>query len=149
YGLTATFSSQQQVVSGTAGTATVLASVPMNPIYWNLSLFGQDAWRPSAHLSLDLGLRWELNPPPTEANGHHPVTVTQIAKLAAMQLAPLGTPLWETRYNSFAPRFGVAYQLFSAPGRETVVRGGVGVFYDTGNDASSGGFNQVFPYASN
>ena len=56
-------------------------------------------------------------------------------------MAPQGTPLWQTTWYNFAPRLGVAYILHSTPGRETVVRGGGGVFFDTGQQLGSLGFN--------
>ena len=56
-------------------------------------------------------------------------------------LAPQGTPLWRTTWYNFAPRLGAAYILHDAPGRETVVRGGGGVFFDTGQQLGSLGFN--------
>jgi len=58
-----------------------------------------------------------------------------------MTLAPQGTPLWQTTWYNFAPRLGVAYVIRSTPGWETVVRGGGGVFYDTGQQLGSWGFN--------
>src|SRR5260370_42084185 len=53
--------------------------------------------------------------------------------------------LWKTAYNSFARRIGAAYQRFEGPGRETVVRGGLGLFYDTGNAQGSAIANS-FPF---
>src|SRR5207244_12957385 len=99
-------------------------------------------------LTLDLGVRWDVNPAPSEANGKSALAVTGFNNLATMQLAPLGTKPWKTTYNNFAPRLGVAYQVSQAPHRETVVRGGLGVFYDIGNDNTGTAFNQRFPYAS-
>jgi len=57
----------------------------------------------------------------------------------------MGTPLWKTSYNNFAPRLGVAYQAHSSQGWDTVVRGGFGVFYDLGNQAAGRAAN-VFNY---
>jgi hypothetical protein len=116
------------------------ASFPIGPIYKNLSLFAQDDWRPTRRLSLSLGLRWDVNPPPSDIYGNTPYTVDQITNLATSKLAPKGTPLWETTYGNFAPRLGVAYQLRQTSGRETVIRGGFGVFYDLGNTYASQGY---------
>jgi hypothetical protein len=69
----------------------------------------------------------------SEANGHVPLAVNEVSNLATMQLVSYGRPAWNTTYNNFAPRIGVAYQVSQTPGWETVVRGGFGVFYDTGN----------------
>jgi hypothetical protein len=52
-------------------------------------------------------------------------------------LAPQGTPLWQTTWYNFAPRLGAAYILRNTPGQETVVRGGGGVFFDTGQQLGS------------
>jgi hypothetical protein len=49
-----------------------------------------------------------------------------------VSLAPRGSRLYETTYDNFAPRIGLAYRLSQAAGRETVLRGGFGVFYDLG-----------------
>ncbi len=47
-----------------------------------------------------------------------------------LALAPAGTPPYKTTYNDFAPRLGVAYQIRQNQDRQTVLRGGFGVFYD-------------------
>jgi hypothetical protein len=47
-----------------------------------------------------------------------------------LALAPVGTPPYKTTYGNIAPRFGIAYQLSQNQERQTVVRGGFGVFYD-------------------
>src|SRR5439155_697110 len=52
--------------------------------------------------------------------------------LSTLNVAPSGTSLWKTTYGNFAPRVGGAYQINSASGRETVIRGGFGLFYDLG-----------------
>jgi hypothetical protein len=145
YLLNALFFSMQSVRDSSASFALFLTTLPAKPQYLNLSAFGQDTWRVSPRLTLNLGLRWEVNPPPDEANGNLPLAVTQISNLTTMQLAPRGTRLWKTTYSNFAPRIGVAYQLMQQPGRETVLRGGFGVFYDTGNDVGSVQFTR-FPF---
>lgn len=134
------------VLTSTPGFVIVQAGIPAKPLYTNFSAFGHDTWKPSRRSTLDFGVRWEVNPPPDEANGNLPLAVTEITNLSTMQLAPRGTRLWKTTYKNFAPRFGVAYQLGQTPGRETIVRGGVGVFYDTGNDFSAFQF-AVFPFS--
>jgi hypothetical protein len=129
-----TYTTLQQVLTNRTGPSSIFASVPTKPVFTNFSAFVQDTWKLSRRLTLDLGVRWEVNPAPGEANGNNAIAVTQISNLATMQLAPRSTPLYKTTYNNLAPRIGAAYQLSQRPGRETVVRGGFGVFYDTGND---------------
>jgi hypothetical protein len=115
------------------------AFAPAYPLYKNFSAFAQDEWRVSPRLSLALGLRWELNPAPGVTKGLKPYTI-QGAGPETWTLAPQGTPLWQTTWFNFAPRLGVAYVLHDVPGRETVVRGGGGVFFDTGQQPGSQGF---------
>src|SRR5678815_969819 len=72
----------------------------------------------------------------------------RVTNLATMELAPAGTKMWETTYNNFAPRVGAAYTLSQASGRELILRGGFGVFYDTGNDLGAANFGGNPPFAS-
>jgi len=111
------------------------------PLYTNFSAFGQDEWRLSSRLSLSLGVRWEVNPAPGVTKGSLPYTLLgDITSPASLALAPQGTLLWRTTWYNFAPRLGVAYVLRNSPGWETVVRGGGGVFFDTGQQLGSQGF---------
>jgi hypothetical protein len=142
YGLNVFFSSASDVLSGTAQQVNVAANKgPLHPLFTNFSAYGQDTWRIGRRLTLTYGLRWELSPPPGEANGNTPYTVIGLGNPASMTLAPKGTPLFETTYGNFAPRVGVAYQLFESPHRETILRGGFGVFYDLGTGTASSAFN--------
>jgi hypothetical protein len=61
-------------------------------------------------------------------------------------LAPEGTPLFHSRFGSFAPRFGAAYQLSSRGGWETTLRGGAGVFYDLGLGNIATAFQNIYPF---
>jgi len=109
------------------------------PIYSNFSAFAQDEWRLAPGLSLSMGLRWEVNPPPGARNGNHPYTV-QGKSLSTLALAPEGTPLWKTTWYNLAPRLGAAYVIRKRLGFETIVRGGGGVFFDTGQQLGSYGY---------
>jgi len=112
---------------------------PAYPLYANFSVFAQDEWRMTPRLSLSLGLRWEVNPAPGVTQGLKPYAIQGSAP-NTWALAPEGTPLWQTTWYNFAPRLGAAYVLHNAPGRETVVRGGGGVFFDSGQQLGSQGF---------
>ena len=114
-------------------------------IFDNFSAYAQDTWKVTPPLTLTYGLRWEVNPPPSVSNAEPPFAVTGIDNPATLALAPRGTPLYQTTYDNFAPRVGVAYQLSNKQGRETVLRGGFGIFYDLGN-ATAGNIPNSFPY---
>jgi hypothetical protein len=130
--------SETAVASNNALSAASVTS-PAYPLYMNFSAFAQDEWRVSQRLSLSFGLRWEVNPAPGVTQGLKPYTI-QGTSPSDWTLAPQGTPLWRTTWYNFAPRLGVAYILQNVPGRETVARGGGGVFFDTGQQLGSYGF---------
>ena len=139
------FFSQAEVNNGIASAAAIGAGFETRPIYNEFSAFVRDAWKVSRRLTLDYGMRWDVNPAPTEANGNDPLAIVNLENLPSLALAPQGTPLWQTTFNNFAPRVGAAFRLFEQSGRETILRGGFGVFYDTGNSQGSAGFS-FFPF---
>jgi hypothetical protein len=110
------------------------------PLYVNFSAFAEDEWKVSRCLRLSFGIRWDVNPPPGVTRGLEPYTL-QGTGPNNWSLAPEGTPLWHTTWYNFAPRLGLAYILRFSPGWETVVRGGGGVFFDTGQQLGSFGFS--------
>ena len=92
------------------------------------NFFAEDDWKLSPTLTLNLGLRYEYNTPPTD-----PTNRMSTLDLATRQVYQLGThglsrsgirPDW----NNFAPRLGFAW----SPASDLVVRGGYGIFYDAG-----------------
>jgi len=134
------FINGEQDVETNSALVQATAQAPAYPLYRNFSAFAQDQWKVLPRLSLSLGLRWEVNPAPGVTQGLEPYTL-QGSGPDTFAVAPQGTPLWRTTWYNFAPRLGVAYILHSAPGRETVIRGGGGVFFDTGQQLGSLGFN--------
>ncbi len=137
------FASEAQVLDN---AASVVENVPHSilksePVFTNFSAFVQDEWKVTPRLSLSLGLRWDVNPPPGNELGYLPYTLNQISNLATATLAPTNTPLWKTQWTGFAPRFGLAYQLGGSSGHETVLRAGAGLFYDLNSLLASSGFS--------
>jgi hypothetical protein len=126
-------------VQSNSGLAIADSYAPAFPLYTNFSAFAQDEWRVTPRLSVSLGLRWEVNPAPGVTQGLKPYAIEGTDPTTAT-LAPQGTPLWKTTWGNFAPRFGVAYVLRDSPKYETVIRGGAGIFYDTGQQLASTGF---------
>jgi hypothetical protein len=142
------FASEAAVLANNIGQdgfaeASSQSPSPVEPVYENFSAFGQDEWRITPRFSLSLGLRWDVDPAPSNLTGPSPYTLNEITNLNAAELAPAGTPLWKTDWLGFAPRFGGAYQFRQTPGNQTVLRTGFGVFYDMGNVMGSTGFNGV------
>ena len=139
------FFSEQALLNNTPDETYVTngASAAIDPVYKNFSSFAQDEWKATSRLSVSLGLRWDINPAPTNADGLSPYTVDQVTDIATVKLAPAGTPLWHTEWGAFAPRIGLAYQFRQTPGHETVFRGGFGKFFDMGNTLGSIGFGRI------
>jgi len=135
------FLSKNAVVTNSANSVHSSVFAPAYPLYRNFSAFAQDEWKVSSRLSLSVGLRWEVNPAPGVTQGLKPYTIDfRGSDPNTWGLAPQGTPLWKTTWHNFAPRLGIAYVLRNTPGHETVVRGGGGVFFDTGQLRGSDSF---------
>src|ERR1700741_1468455 len=148
YGQTANFfGGVNAALLGRASSVTIQSQTgPLFPVYSNFSLYGQDNWKVSKRLTLTYGLRYEINPPPTEANDNNPATLDQVDNPPTFALAPSSQRLWKTTYNNFAPRVGASFQLSQQPGKETVIRGGYGVFFDLGSGVGGQVFFSSFPY---
>lgn len=148
YSQQAIFGNATAIESGRATTAATFAIKSSGPIFNNFSAYGQDTWKVSQRLTLTYGLRWDVNPAPSEANGNLPFALTGIQSKATIALAPRGQRLYQTTFNNFAPRFGGAYHLWGDRGRELLIRGGVGLFYDLGSGQSAEAFTR-YPFATN
>jgi len=143
YGKTLTVPTITQLATGIVPSGTV-TQIPgfLEPHYFNYSLFAQDAWRVGPRLTVTYGLRWEVNPAPSNTPAR---TVTGIETPSTATLAPEGTRFYSTSFTNFAPRIGIAYQPFSSG---TVVRAGFGVFYDLGNTLLGTALSPtMFPFA--
>jgi hypothetical protein len=128
------------VEQGFADVAFFSSAQPARPIFHNLSIYAQDHLKFTPKLTLDYGLRWELNPPPGESNGVYPLALTT-SNETNIELAPAGTPQYRTTYHNFAPRFGFAYNLIPSQNHLLVVRAGFGLFYNTGQALGAAGFS--------
>jgi len=148
YSQFALFNDATALRTATASLTRTSSMQSARPLFKNFSAFAQDTWKPRPRLTLTYGLRWEVNPPPTGADGNDAYTATGLDNPTTIALAPRGAPLYQTQYNNVAPRFGMAYQLSRRQGRETVLRGGVGVFYDLGTGTAARGFTG-FPFVTN
>jgi hypothetical protein len=97
----------------------------------NVAAFFQDDWRFTTRLTLNLGLRWEGTPPPSELNnlysGFNP-------NLGMVQFGVQVPSPVKADYREFAPRVGFAWDV-TGKGK-TVVRGGASILYETFQFAS-------------
>jgi hypothetical protein len=108
------------------------------------AFFSQNDWRASSKLTLNLGLRWDLQPGPTER--YNRMTAYDFTArtpfgtqggFAFPGTAGYNRSLWDTQYGNFGPRLGAAWQL----SRTLTVRGGYGVTYLPSNTGYFSGPN--------
>jgi|CZKJ01.1.fsa_nt_gi hypothetical protein len=118
-------------------------------------VFAQDSWKIKPSLTMNYGLRWELDTPLADALHHvqtfrpgqnstvYPCVLnpTEQVNLGASDCTSAGVQptglvvpgdsgvnagLTQTYYKAFAPRIGLAY----SPNPKTTIRGGWGLFYN-------------------
>jgi outer membrane receptor protein involved in Fe transport len=153
-----------QATAGTAGRSSAAISdfmfgrpntmgqdVPVyaNANYFNYGLFAQDDWRVRSNLTLNLGVRYDIQTTPTDTLRRTMNFVPGVQSTVAPSLpkgillpgdpgvAAGGVP---TRFDHVSPRVGFAWTPY-ADGR-TVIHGAAGLFY-----GSIGG--NLFTYPSN
>jgi hypothetical protein len=128
----ATFTDMTSFASGDLLFGTVESHLNERMLFRSLGAFAQDKWRAAPRLTLTYGVRWDVDAAPRTLQGpaFPAVTGFNVRDLSHLALAPSGTPPFRTIYTNFAPRFGIAYQLSDHRARETVLRAGIGIFYD-------------------
>ena len=135
--------------SGEAQSVSVTAPPTSVVLVKNFSLFAQDTWAVSRRLKLTYGVRWEVNPPFKSEDPNRPFyTVAGYQNPPTMTLAPAGTEMYAITWGNFAPRFGLAYEIGSRSGWETVARGGFGKFFDIGDAYLEGVAGLGWPFTS-
>ncbi|NOT48326.1 MAG: TonB-dependent receptor [Acidobacteria bacterium] len=103
---------------------------------WYTALFVQDDFRVSSRVTLNLGLRWDVQTPPTDPE-NRVVNYVPGVKSTVNPSAPVGALFYgdptierggiPVSYNHFSPRFGIAWDPFGDG--KTSVRAGAGIFY--------------------
>jgi hypothetical protein len=120
---------------------------------WYFSLFAQDDFRLHPRVTLNLGLRYDVQFPFTDPEdrklAYAPGQKSQVSPTAPEGLLFPGDPgiprgIASTDWNNIAPRIGVAWDPFG-DGR-TAVRAAFGIFYGstTGNEWNTTADNQPF-----
>jgi len=135
------------VLSGRASSVSVTSRLPVSVLISNFAAYAQDTWKIVPRMTITYGVRWDVNPAPKGRDGNDLLTLQGLDNLATATQAPDGTALYKTTYGNFAPRVGIAYQVFSGSGRETMLRGGFGIFYDLGSGVTADGAVN-FPYSN-
>ena len=139
---------------------TGVASSPETTFHW-YGWYVQDDWRPIPKLTLNLGLRYDIQGAPTV---HHnlgasfntdivnPIGTMMGGKmgvlLGALQfLTPDNRGVYNTDYSNLAPRIGFNYQVIP----RLTIRGGYGIFFTpsvNGANQNSDGYGATTPIVS-
>lgn len=117
--------------------------------WWQGGLFFQDDWRVNSDLTLNLGVRWDLQIPRTDAHGNVSTMVPTLPNPAAGGIPGAftyygngpgrngKTRIGNIGYLGFQPRIGFAYS--PGPDHRTAFRGGFAITRPLGNDNVEGG----------
>jgi hypothetical protein len=122
--------------------------------------FVQDNWKANRKLTLNIGIRYDVNTPRSERyNRMNALDPNVVSPLSAPGLGTLhGGEIFMnsnnrnnfgTDYKAVGPRLGFAYQAFN----KTVLRGGYGIFFSTVKSGAAGtgalgwqGYDQTTPF---
>jgi outer membrane receptor protein involved in Fe transport len=92
------------------------------------SLYAQDDWKIRRNLTLNLGVRYELQSPPTDPSNRMSILNPSTGQIVNVGTGGIPRAGIRADYNNVAPRVGFAW----TPAPNWVVRGGYGVYYDSG-----------------
>ena len=120
--------------TGSSGSSPFNAAVAVQQKYW--AFYGQDTWRIGKRLTLNYGLRYELQLPRTERfnrvnwfdfNVPSPIAQqTGLPLVGGLEFATSDNRgQWITSKKDFAPRIGLSYKVTD----KVVFRAGYGIFY--------------------
>jgi hypothetical protein len=132
------------LIGGLRTTQYALGDPNQHPYTNAASFYGQDQWKVTHNLTLNLGIRYELFTPQKEVDNKlgtfdttdgtlldgqsHRYTVdTKTGNLSVVGSAHLGDTIYKQPHTNFAPRVGFDYRLFNDT---AVIRGGYGIYYD-------------------
>ena len=112
---------------------------------WIAAGYAQDEWRVTPHLTLNYGLRYEVNTPYTEIRNRlnawapgQQSTVYPGAPAGLLFPGDKGVPsgIAPVDYHEFMPRVGFAWDPFGD--NRTTIRAGYGIFYDGYTNGTGG-----------
>ena len=120
---------------------------------WYYAIYLQDDFRVNSRLTLNLGLRWDIQTPITDPHDRF-LTFVKGQKSTVVPNAPagllfpgdagVGRGIITTAFNHVSPRLGFAWDPFGD--QKTAIRGAAGIFYGSisGNEWNSSSDNQPF-----
>jgi Carboxypeptidase regulatory-like domain/TonB dependent receptor len=140
-------------VTGTVNNLTEETPYTTLETSWYYGFFLQDNYRINPHLTLNLGLRYDLTTPWVDSRNQEQTFVPAVQSVA-VPAAPLGLlypgdkgvtrGIVDMRKHHVSPRLGFAWDPFGDG--KTAIRAGAGVFYGspTGDEWNQGATGQPF-----
>jgi outer membrane receptor protein involved in Fe transport len=115
-------------LAGNVATSSIALGDPERQVFVNtFDVFAQDSWQLSPKLNLNYGLRWDYEGPLHNQYKNLGVFRPNLGGVVFQgnQISNLYDPI----YTNFSPRLGLSYQAT----QHSVLRAGVGLYYDTPN----------------
>lgn len=110
-------------LAGTMGSGRIVTGNTDRESQQNAhGLYMQDSWRIRRNVTFNLGLRWDYFGVLSEMKGR----LSTYDPASGLRLVD---PLYDKDWNNFSPRVSFAWDINGKS--KTVVRGGIGVFYDS------------------
>jgi hypothetical protein len=131
-------------LAGDVHSGSITVGDPERLVYVNTyALFAQDSYQLSPKFNVNYGIRWDYEGPLHDSKKD--LSVFRPDQGGIVFQGDQVSSVYDSRYVNFSPRAGFSYQL----SRNTVLRGGVGLYFDTpnlnpfldnrpGNDAPNG-----------
>jgi hypothetical protein len=146
-----------QLLGFAASGSTGIVSNPATTKVYH-GVYVQDDWKVNPKLTVNLGLRYEIQTAPTERHDKqayfdYDATNPISGSVGGTYLGAVEfngganrRGLYNTPYTNFAPRLGVSYQVLP----KLVLRGGYGIFFPTSfyGNAPEPGYAQTTPYTA-
>jgi hypothetical protein len=95
--------------------------------FWNMGAFVDDTWRVNSRLTINAGLRYDIQAPPYEVHNRWSNFNLDTAKLEIASGSGAQRRLRNLDLNNYAPRTGLTYML--TKDRKTVLRSGFGISF--------------------
>jgi hypothetical protein len=115
-------------LAGEINSGSITVGNPERLVYVNTyALFAQDSYQVTPKFNVNYGVRWDFEGPLHD--GKKDLSVFRPDQGGIVFQGDQVDSVYDPKYTNFSPRAGFSYQLL----KNTVLRGGIGLYYDTPN----------------